>query len=397
MRSGLSKPDMTMLSEGAGMHAPAPSPRLPTLPAKPIRVMIVDDSAVVRGLVSRWIEEEPGLEVVGRHADGKLAVEDVARSAPDIVLLDIEMPVMDGLEALPLLLRARPELRVLMVSTLTRRNAEISFKALALGALDYVPKPDSNREITTSLDFRREVIRKIKSLGRVRTQRTGLGDGVRIVQDDAAPGEIHRRVAFTQRPFSLVPPRIVAIGSSTGGPQALAALLGAASPALSRVPVVVAQHMPPVFTGILAERLAKATGREAREGIQGEALKPGIIYVAPGNFHMTVVRAAQPAVRLGSEPPVHFCRPAVDPLLASVAAAFGPAALGIVLTGMGHDGAAGARAIAEAGGSMIAQDEASSVVWGMPGAAAALGVCAAVLPPAGIAETVAKLIKGERP
>ncbi len=388
---------MAMLSEGAGMHAPAPSPRLPTLPAKPIRVMIVDDSAVVRGVVARWIEEEPGLEVVARHANGKLAVEDVVRSAPDIVLLDIEMPVMDGLEALPLLLRARPELRVLMVSTLTRRNAEISFKALALGALDYVPKPDSNREITTSLDFRREVIRKIKSLGRVRTQHTGLGDGVRIVQDGAAPGEIHRRDVFTQRPFSLVPPRIVAIGSSTGGPQALAALLGAASPALSRVPVVVVQHMPPVFTGILAEHLAKATGREAREGIQGEALKPGIIYVAPGNFHMTVVPAAQPAVRLGSEPPVHFCRPAVDPLLASVAAAFGPAALGIVLTGMGHDGAAGARAIAEAGGSMIAQDEASSVVWGMPVAAAALGVCAAVLPPTGIAETVAKLIKGERP
>ena len=139
--------------------------------------MIVDNSAVVRGLVSRWIDEEPGLEVVSRHANGKLAVDDVARSAPDIVLLDIEMPVMDGLEALPLLLQARPELRVLMVSTLTRRNAEISFKALALGALDYVPKPDSNREITTSLDFRREVIRKIKSLGRVRTRRAVLRRG----------------------------------------------------------------------------------------------------------------------------------------------------------------------------------------------------------------------------
>ena len=151
-------------------------PSLATLPAKPIRVMIVDDSAVVRGLVSRWIDEEPGLEVVARHANGRLAVDDVAQSAPDIVLLDIEMPVMDGLEALPLLLKAQPELRVLMVSTLTRRNAEISFKALALGALDYVPKPDSNREITTSLDFRREVIRKIKLLGRVHMRRTGLDD-----------------------------------------------------------------------------------------------------------------------------------------------------------------------------------------------------------------------------
>jgi two-component system chemotaxis response regulator CheB len=360
--------------------------------------MIVDDSAVVRGLVSRWIEEESELEVVARHANGRLAVEDVARSAPDIVLLDIEMPVMDGLEALPLLLRERPELRVLMVSTLTRRNAEISFKALALGALDYVPKPDSNREITTSLDFRREVIRKIKMLGRVRMQRAPVSDGAATVAGDAALGETRARpLAFKQRPFSLVPPRIIAIGSSTGGPEALASLLGAASPALSRVPVVVAQHMPPVFTGILAERLTRATGREAREGVQGEALKPGRIYVAPGNHHMMVVGAAQPALRIGREPPVHFCRPAVDPLFASVAETFGPAALGIVLTGMGHDGTAGARAIAEAGGSVIAQDEASSVVWGMPGAAASVGACAAVLPPAEIAATVAKLIKGERP
>jgi two-component system chemotaxis response regulator CheB len=384
---------MTMLCEGAGMHAPATSPGLATHPAKPIRVMVVDDSAVVRGLVSRWIEEEPGLEVVSRHANGKLAVDDVARSAPDIVLLDIEMPVMDGLEALPLLLEARPELRVLMVSTLTRRNAEISFKALALGALDYVPKPDSNREITTSLDFRREVIRKIKSLGRVRTRRAVLGEGAPV----AAAVEAGKRPAVKQRPFSLVPPRIIAIGSSTGGPEALAVVLGAASPSLSRVPVLVAQHMPPVFTGILAERLARATGRETKEGVHGEMLKPGTIYVAPGNHHMTVVHAAQPAVRIGSEPPVHFCRPAADPLFASVAAAFGPAALGIVLTGMGHDGAAGARAIADGGGSVIAQDEASSVVWGMPGAAASVGACAAVLPPAEIAETVSKLIKGERP
>jgi two-component system chemotaxis response regulator CheB len=385
---------MTMLCEGAGMHAPVHSPDLPTLSAKPIRVMIVDDSAVVRGLVARWIGEEPGLEVVARHANGRLAVEDVAKSAPDIVLLDIEMPVMDGLEALPLLLKAVPDLRVLMVSTLTRRNAEISFKALALGALDYVPKPDTNREITTSLDFRREVIRKIKLLGRVRTQHAELSE-TKFGAGEAAP--VERKLAFKQRPFSLVPPRIIAIGSSTGGPQALTALLGAASASLSRIPVVVAQHMPPVFTGILAAGPARATGRETKEGTQGEALRPGTIYVAPGNHHMTVERPASPTLRIGSEPSVHFCRPAVDPLFASVAATFGPAALGIVLTGMGHDGAAGARAIAAAGGSVIAQDEASSTVWGMPGAAASIGACAAVLPPAEIAEAVAKLVKGERP
>jgi two-component system, chemotaxis family, protein-glutamate methylesterase/glutaminase len=384
-----------MLSQGASVYASEIAPKQPVLSERPITVMVVDDSAVVRGLVSRWIDEEPGLKVVARHANGKLAVEDVVRSAPDIVLLDIEMPVMDGLEALPLLLRARPGLRVLMVSTLTQRNAEISFKALALGAIDYVPKPDTNREITIQPDFRREVIEKIKVLGPLGLRRKGaeVPDFGTAAQFEG--GEKSR--AFRQRAFSLVPPRVIAIGSSTGGPQALGSLLGALSPSLSRLAVLVAQHMPPMFTTVLAERLARATGREAREGRDGEPLKLGSIYVAPGDHHMTVARQEAPCLRIRGGPPVNFCRPAVDPLFASVASTFGPAALGIVLTGMGSDGAAGARAIAEAGGSVIAQDEASSVVWGMPGAAAAAGVCAAVLPPEEIAFTVAKLVKGERP
>jgi two-component system chemotaxis response regulator CheB len=196
------------------------APGRATPSANPIKVMIVDDSAVVRGLVARWVDEESGLVVVARHANGRLAVDYIVRSAPDIVLLDIEMPVMDGLEALPLLLDARPETRVLMVSTLTRRNAEISFKALALGALDYVPKPDTNREISTSLDFRREVIRKIKSLGRARAHHTRKVDATQGV----ATGESGVRTpAFRERPISLVPPRILAIGSSTGGPEAVRA------------------------------------------------------------------------------------------------------------------------------------------------------------------------------
>ena len=167
--------------------------------------------------------------------------------------------------------------------------------------------------------------------------------------------------------------------------------------ALHRVPVVIAQHMPPMFTAILAGRLARATGREAKEAADGEPLKPATLYVAPGDRHMTVALAEAPVLRLNDEPPVNFCRPAVDPLFASVAAAYGAAALGIILSGMGSDGAAGARAIADAGGSVIAQDEASSVVWGMPGAAAAAGACSALLPPALIAEATAKLMRGERP
>ncbi len=363
----------------------------------PIRVMIVDDSAVVRGLVSRWLDEETGIEVVGRHANGKLAVADVARSAPDIILLDVEMPVMDGLEALPLLLKARPSVRVLMVSTLTKRNAEISFKALALGAIDYLPKPDSNSELTLSADFRGEVVRKVKALGRPRLHCARLEKEAPDVSGYAGLTGAPAELGFSYRPFSLVPPRVIAIGSSTGGPEVLGSLLGMLSPALSRVPVVIAQHMPPVFTAILAERLAKATGRAAREGKNGEPVRPGTIYVAPGGHHMTVMRSTSPVLRIGDEPPLHFCRPAVDPLFRSVAATFGPASLGIVLTGMGHDAAAGARSIADAGGSVIAQDESSSVVWGMPGAAAAVGACSALLPPAAIAETAAKLVRGVRP
>lgn len=346
--------------------------------------MIVDDSAVVRGLVAHWIEEEPGLEVVARHPNGKRAVDDMARSAPDVVLLDIDMPVMDGLEALPLMLRAWPEAKVLMVSTLTKRNAKISFKAMALGALDYVPKPETNREITTLPAFRREVIHKIKALSTA-------------YRHAARRGEITREfVPFKGRAFSLVPPRVVAIGSSTGGPDALTNLLSALSPELDRTPLLIAQHMPPIFTAILAERLERATRRETREGIDGEPVVAGKTYVAPGDHHLTV-RSTPPRLVVEDAPPVNFCRPSADLLFASVAAVYGPAALAIVLTGMGSDGAEGARIVADAGGSVIAQDEESSVIWGMPSAAAATGACAAVLPPLGIADVTAKLVRGQRP
>lgn len=359
---------------------------------RPIRVMIVDDSAVARGLVSRWVEAEPGLEVVGRYPHGKLAVENVAASAPDIVVLDIEMPVMDGFEALPLLLKARPGLRVLMASTLTRRNAEISFHALSLGAIDYVPKPGSNRDLTLSTDFRAELIRKLKGLGR-RAKPAGS-----VAAGGLAPGRDAIATGVKLRAFSLVPPRILAIGSSTGGPQVLAALLPPLASALARVPVVIAQHMPPVFIAVLAARLRQSTGLDAKEAADGEPLKPASLYIAPGDRHLEIAPGGgTPVLRLTDGPPMHFCKPAVDPLFRSVAAAFGPAALGVVLTGMGNDGAAGARAIADAGGSVIAQDEASSVVWGMPSAAAATGACSALLPPAGIAEAVTKLIGGLRP
>jgi two-component system chemotaxis response regulator CheB len=359
----------------------------PVVPLPAIRVMIVDDAVVVRGLVSRWIGAEPDMLVAGTCANGREAVDSLTRVEPDVVVLDVEMPELDGLGALPQLLAKRPNLVVVMASTVTRRNAEISLRALALGASDYVPKPETNREITTSQDFRRELIEKIRSLGRRRLRRP------------ARPGEAGAEAArapIRLRPFSKLPPKALFIGCSTGGPQALQLVARALSPALAKLPVLIAQHMPPTFTTILAEHLERETARPAHEGVDGEPLAPGTIYVAPGGRHMRVEqRGAGPSIVLDDSAPVHFCRPAVDPLFASAAATIGGNALALVLTGMGSDGAAGAAAIAKAGGSVIAQDEASSVVWGMPGAAAHTGACSAVLPLEEIGPRVIRLMQGD--
>ncbi len=370
------------------MSLPLQQTMPPAVPVPAIRVMIVDDAVVVRGLASRWIGAEPDMLVVGTCANGREAVDSLARLDPEVVVLDVEMPELDGLGALPLLLAKRPNLVVVMASTVTRRNAEISLRALALGAADYVPKPETNREVTTSQNFRRELIEKIRSLGRRRLRRL-----LRFAEPAAGEGE---RALIRLRPFSKLPPRALFIGSSTGGPQALQALARGLKPALPKLPVLIAQHMPPTFTAILAEHLERETARPAREGVDGEPLAPGTIYVAPGGRHMRVEpRGTAPAIVLDDSVPVHFCRPAVDPLFASAAGALGGGALAVLLTGMGSDGAAGAAAIARAGGSVIAQDEATSVVWGMPGAAAQAGVCSAVLPLEEIGPRVVRLMNGE--
>ncbi len=356
-----------------------------------IRVMIVDDAVVVRGLMSRWLSEESGIEVVGTFRNGREAVDNVLKLKPDIVVLDIDMPELDGLSALPLLLARKSDLVVIMASTLTRRNAEVSLKALSLGAIDYVTKPETSREIMFTLSFRHEIVEKIKYLGR-RARSAPL-------HSKALRGEAidPRAQAISLRPFSPVPPRVLAIGSSTGGPQALQVLIRGLSPVLARLPIVITQHMPPTFTAILAEHLARAANRPAHEGMHGETIKPGTLYVAPGGKHMRLERQAElTAIVIGDDAPVHFCKPAVDPLFHSAATAFGPALLAVVLTGMGTDGTEGARDIAAGGGSVIAQDEASSVVWGMPGSAAHSGQCSAVLPLEEIASRVVRLVNGDR-
>jgi two-component system chemotaxis response regulator CheB len=361
-------------------------------PGPAIRVMIVDDAVVVRGLMSRWLSEESGIEIVGAFRNGREAVDNVLKLKPDVAVLDIDMPELDGLSALPLLLARQPDLVVIMASTLTRRNAEVSLKALSLGAIDYVTKPETSREIMFTQSFRHEIIEKIRHLGR-RALHAPLHHSKALRGDAGDP----RAQAISLRPFSPVPPRLLAIGSSTGGPQALQVLIRGLSPVLARLPVVITQHMPPTFTAILAEHLTRASNRSAHEGVHGETIKPGTLYVAPGGKHMRLERHAETAViAIGDDAPVHFCKPAVDPLFQSAATAFGPALLAVVLTGMGTDGTEGGRDIAAGGGSIIAQDEASSVVWGMPGSAAHSGQCSAVLPLEEIASRIVRLVNGDR-
>jgi two-component system chemotaxis response regulator CheB len=402
-------------------------PAAPATAHDPIRVMVVDDAVVVRGLVSRWVDETAGLKTVASLRTGRDAVDQILRVNPDVVVLDIEMPDMDGLTALPLLLEKKRDLIVIMASTLTRRNAEVSLKALSLGAADYVPKPASNREVTTSTTFRHDLIEKIRHLGarRKRAPMTAESRGrVAFSVPSAAPAaapsaapntaarvkfsvaESSRSTAaaigyssdYKLRAFSSAMPRVLLIGSSTGGPQALTSLVARIAPVFDRAPVLITQHMPPTFTTILAEHLARASGRNAHEAIDGEPIVPGTIYLAPGGRHMTVAkRNNQAFISLNDGPLVNFCRPAVDPLFASAAQMWGSAILGVILTGMGSDGMHGAEDIVAAGGSVIAQDEASSVVWGMPGAAANAGVCAAVLPLDQIGPKIVRQFGGEKP
>jgi two-component system chemotaxis response regulator CheB len=368
---------------------------------EPLRVMVVDDSVVIRGLISRWIESEPDMIVAASLRTGLDAVNQIERINPDVAVLDIEMPELDGISALPLLLAKKRDLIIIMASTLTRRNAEISFKALSLGASDYIPKPESTREAGAAETFRHDLIQKIRHLG-AKARRAApasaspplaptLGRAREPLPRPAAP-------QFLSREFSKQAPRALLIGSSTGGPQALMALVGEIGPVIDRFPVLITQHMPPTFTTILAEHLARSSHRPAQEAVDGEIVKAGKIYLAPGGRHMRVVRkGAEAVIALDDGPPVNFCKPAVDPLFNSAIDVWQGGILALVLTGMGSDGTRGGKEIVAAGGSVIAQDEASSVVWGMPGAAANAGICAAVLPLNQIASKLVRLFSGDRP
>ncbi|MCC5995771.1 MAG: chemotaxis response regulator protein-glutamate methylesterase [Oceanicaulis sp.] len=339
--------------------------------------MVVDDSAVVRGLVARWIEADPRLELAATCADGEQGVRRAGELQPDLVVLDVEMPRMDGLTALPLILKAAPGARVVMASTLTRQGARVTVRALSLGAADCAAKPEAGK-VAGAQAYREDLLRKLIALSPRRAA------AVRPAPVPAAP-----------RPGRGPAPRpaIVAIGSSTGGPQALREVISAL-PHDARAPIVITQHMPKLFTAILAEHLSKL-GLPAAEAVDGEPLRAGRIYLAPGDWHMTV-RAGPEGFHaaLDQGPQVNFCRPAVDPLFASLAAAAGRNVLAVVLTGMGADGREGARKLRDAGAQVVVQDQATSVVWGMPGAVAEAGLADMILPLKEIGPEIARRLKG---
>jgi two-component system chemotaxis response regulator CheB len=369
------------------------------------RVLVVDDSAVVRRIVTSALRDDPEIDVCGEAVDGVDALLKIASLSPDAVTLDLEMPRLDGLGALRELRKTKPRLPVVMFSTLTERGAVATLDALALGADDYVAKPSNVGGFDEALGrLKNDLVPKLKALCR----RRGAAPGgaapakprktLRASEPPPAPAAAPVRPTPAFANGSSPPADIVAIASSTGGPAALTAFF-TALPRTATTPIVVTQHMPPLFTRLLAERLAAATGRDVKEATAGERLEDGMVRIAPGERHLVLVRdGGGVRTELSDGPPENSCRPAADPMLRSVATLFGARALVVVLTGMGRDGAAGAEAVRRAGGAILAQDEASSVVWGMPGAAVHAGVVAFQGPPEALAaETGRRVRRATRP
>jgi len=324
----------------------------------PVRVLVVDDSAVVRKVLGDVLNSNSGTTLAGTASSGEAALSKIDDLKPDVVTLDIEMPGMNGLEALAEIRKRHPRLPVIMFSTLTESGGTATLEALALGANDYATKPTSSHNLASAKDhIERDLIGKIVSLRGINVARPKTHPTIAL----PVTKKIQRRID------------VVAIGTSTGGPNALAVLVSQL-PAELPVPIVLMQHMPKLFTRLLAERLTAHSKVLVREGESGLPLQPGKVWIAPGDFHMTVARRdGKIVIELNQDAAEHSCRPAVDVLFRSVARTFGPHALAVVLTGMGSDGALGAKAIRDAGGEVLVQDEASSVVWGMPGAVVAAG------------------------
>jgi len=416
----------------------------------PFRVMVVDDSAIIRGFLCRYLTEDPDIEVVTTANNGEVALRQLTMHDIEVVVLDIEMPVMDGMTALPRMIDLVPDLRVVMASTLTRKNAEVSLRALQMGAVDYVPKPETARSVNANIDFRRELVDKVKvwasrgrkkrgeempqslrggaivgstlaTTARARLTTPGFTRPARpaapgfaapagraavkpvavvpkgraeVGDDDSIPTGVPRQENIKLRTGSFRKPKILVIGSSTGGPQALMKFFEG-FPSKPSMPILITQHMPATFTAILADHLGQKTGWVSQEGRDGMAVEAGQIYVAPGGKHMEVVEeSGEIRLKLTDDPPENFCKPSVDPMFRSVTKIYGENVLAVILTGMGHDGLKGSRVLTRAGGTVFAQDEASSVVWGMPGAVSEAGLCTEILPIEKLGAATAKRMQG---
>lgn len=362
----------------------------------PYRVMVVDDSAVVRGFLTRWLDTEDDIEVVASANNGVVAIRECKKLKPEIVILDIEMPEMDGMTALPQLIADDPDLQVIMASRLTHRNADVSMKALSMGAADYIAKPESTRVNDEKEAFQQDLTEKVRALGvarRLRDKATGKSSLRRVpaqpskVQDPGSISNDDTPIILRPAPVRLSP-EIIAIGCSTGGPQALFEVFENLN-GKTDLPIVITQHMPPTFTALLAEHLDKIYDKECGEATDGEKIVDGRVYVAPGDRHMTVQReGTDTVIRLNQDPPENFCRPSVEPMLRSLLSVYNNRVLTVILTGMGHDGLNGCQKLAEANAIVIGQDKETSVVWGMPGAVANAGICNSVVPLGEISATI---------
>ena len=405
-----------------------------------VSVAVVDDSVVVRGLLSKWLAETPAIEVAGTFRSGREIIDALPGIVPRIILLDLDMPDMDGITALPLILAKSPNSRVIVVSSLSVHGAELTMRSLMAGATDYLPKPSNHREVSTSADFRQALIAKVLAVGGVRqalrpnvppvrpaptqtTQPTAslfarnsatgaapatfLRSGTSAVPPAPAPAPVapapvahfaprHQGAVPQARSLERIRPKVIVIGASTGGPQALVAMLARMTKVPARVPVVIAQHMPPIFGSIFVTHLKQHASLPACEAEDGKPLLPGFIYLAPGGSHTVIKRRADGQIALATLPAEARgpWRPSIDLLFSSAAETFGQDALAIALTGMGRDGAEGAGHLARRGANVIVQDEASSVVWGIPGSIAELGLAAVQLPPEKLGDLAQTLVEG---
>jgi two-component system chemotaxis response regulator CheB len=365
----------------------------------PISVLVVDDSVVVRRLVTDVLNEDPDIQVVGTAPNGRIALAKIPQLNPDVISLDVEMPVMDGLETLRELRATYPTVPVIMFSTLTERGAAATLEALELGAQDYVTKPANVGSVQASMaSVREQLVPKIKALHRSRSRGRLAPPAVPRQGTPPAAAAAPSPVPTLRIGEAREPVGIVLLGVSTGGPDALATVLPAL-PSSFPVPIVVVQHMPPTFTRLLAQRLDGKSALEVREAQHGDAVLAGRVLLAPGDFHLRLHRGAAGVVaRLDQGIPENFCRPSVDVLFRSAAQLYGGACLAVVLTGMGSDGARGAADVVQAGGQVLAQDQATSVVWGMPGAVAQAGLASQLLPLGDVAAAlVRRVTRSSRP